>query len=49
MKDYLKMLRDDIHTTVMATVDGKGHPGFITGGEKPADARKKTERTKKYG
>lgn len=26
MKNYLKMLREDIHTTVMATVDGKGHP-----------------------
>lgn len=26
MKNYLKLLREDIHTTVMATVDGEGHP-----------------------
>lgn len=24
--DFLKILKNDIHTTVMATVDGKGHP-----------------------
>lgn len=26
MKNYLKMLKEDIHTTVMATVDGEGRP-----------------------
>ena len=25
-KDYLRILKEDIHTTVMATVDSKGHP-----------------------
>lgn len=25
-KDYLRILEEDIHTTVMANVDGKGHP-----------------------
>lgn len=24
--DFLKILKNDIHTTIMATVDGEGHP-----------------------